>query len=131
MSASWKTFALGGSFSLAAMIAGGGDVNGDGIGGGTDDAVIYLRTDRNTGNQYIGQSSSYSRYTRRQYEHGYNNPAADYEFEVLGRAKPGTDLDVLEEDYIRLYGGPGVLENKRHQMNDWRYTQAGGTVPLP
>jgi hypothetical protein len=46
-------------------------------------------------------------------------------------AAPGTDLDVLEERYIRQFGGPrnasnpdAVLENLRHQMRDARYQAA-------
>lgn len=67
--------------------------------------------------------------------HARDNPDADYEFEELGKEKPGVDLDRLEEDWIRAGGGPtnksnpnGGLENKRHQMNDKAYKEAGGEV---
>ena len=55
------------------------------------------------------------------------------EFFVIDRGHPGTHLDRLEEYYIRQGGGPtkkgnpdGGLSNKRHQMNDQRYLDAGG-----
>ena len=58
-----------------------------------------------------------------------------HDYEIVDRAKPGKQLDVAEESQIRLGGGPtnksnpnGQLENKRHQMNEQRYTDAGGTV---
>jgi hypothetical protein len=59
------------------------------------------------------------------------NPDVRYEFVELGRAAPGTELDVLEETMIRRLGGPrsdpgGLLENIRHQMNPERYYLAGG-----
>jgi hypothetical protein len=95
--------------------------------------VIYLRTDVLTGEEYVGQAESWSRYLSRQREHARDHPHASFKFEVLGRANPGVDLDVLEESWMRAGGGkksvPGsVLQNKRVQMSDKRYKAAGGTV---
>ncbi len=95
--------------------------------------VVYLRTDVNTGKEYVGQAISWSRYLERQGEHARKHPGAAFSFEVLGRANPGVDLDVLEESWMRAGGGkrsvPGsVLDNGRVQMNDARYKAAGGTV---
>lgn len=52
---------------------------------------------------------------------------------MVGNAKPGKELDALEETNIRSNGGlekeGGTLENKRHQMSDENYESAGGTTP--
>jgi hypothetical protein len=62
-------------------------------------------------------------------------PSYDYDSpdEVLGRQNPGTQLDRLEEYFIRELGGPttmrnpfGRLQNRRRQMRDERYFAAGG-----
>ncbi|NRQ39195.1 hypothetical protein HII36_46350 [Nonomuraea sp. NN258] len=95
--------------------------------------VVYLRTDTVTGQEYVGQAGSWSRYLKRQKEHAKKHPAAKFTFEVLGRATYGTDLDVLEESWIRAGGGPqriagSVLGNDRYQMNDTAYKAAGGDV---
>ena len=79
--------------------------------------------------KYVGQAKSEERYEKRKGEHEKKN-GKKYDFKELGRAKPGVDLDVLEEDWIRAGGGPGELENKRHQMNPKRYEAGGGTCPL-
>ena len=54
-------------------------------------------------------------------------------FEIIGRAKPGSELDRMEEFFIRQEGGPtnlnnpnGGLANGRHQMSGPRYVGAGG-----
>lgn len=95
--------------------------------------VVYRRTDLNGGKPYVGQSKSLDRYATRQSEHAYDNPLADFSYEILGRAEPGTELDRLEEFNIRREGGPtngrnpeGGLANKRHQMSQSRYQDAGG-----
>jgi hypothetical protein len=58
-----------------------------------------------------------------------------HDYDIVGRAEPGTDLNVLEETKIREHGGiekeGGPLVNKRHQMTEERYRKAGGTVPDP
>lgn len=58
--------------------------------------VVYKRTDKN-GGKYIGQAKSDARYKARQKEHDRSNPLAEYKFKEVGRAKPGKDLDVLEQ----------------------------------
>ncbi|MGD9428852.1 RHS repeat-associated core domain-containing protein [Arthrobacter russicus] len=101
--------------------------------------VVYYRTDA-TGNlkPYVGQSKTNSRYVNRQKEHGRNTPSSNFDFDVVGRAPQGVELDKLEEDFIRRCGGPtnksnpnGGLSNKRYEMNDIRYQENGGTVPKP
>ncbi|MFD8022588.1 ricin-type beta-trefoil lectin domain protein [Streptomyces lavendulae] len=99
------------------------------------DGVIYLRTDLNTGEEYIGQAINWDRYLARQREHAKDHPNASFTFEVVDRGVAGTDLDVLEESWMRAGGGkrtvPGsVLTNKRVQMSEKRYKAAGGTVCL-
>jgi len=94
---------------------------------------VYLRTDVLTGEEYIGQAKNWKRYLARQKEHAKKHPGAAFSFEVVGRANPGKDLDVLEESWIRAGGGkksvPGsVLQNGRVQMNDSKYLAAGGDV---
>jgi len=53
----------------------------------------------------------------------------------MGRASPGTDLDVLEETKITENGGlqkeDGSLANKRHQMSEERYRANGGKTDNP
>ena len=87
------------------------------------------------GKPYIGQAESEARYGARQSEHARANPDADFEFEIIGRANPGTELDRMEEFFIRQGGGPtnvgnpnGGLANRRHQMSDPRYWGAGGDL---
>ncbi|MBP3042945.1 hypothetical protein KKR91_08000 [Arthrobacter jiangjiafuii] len=98
--------------------------------------MVYLRIDDLGGvKPYVGQSKSWERYDLRQTEHDRAFPEARFRFEELGFADPGVKLDRLEEFYIRQHGGPtnkgnpdGLLSNKRHQMNDMRYTDAGGDL---
>jgi hypothetical protein len=47
----------------------------------------------------------------RQAEHARGNPDADFEFEITGRANSGTELDRLEEFFIRQESGPTNLSN--------------------
>lgn len=97
--------------------------------------IVYGRTDLAGGKPYIGQAMSEGRFAARQAEHARANPDADFEYEILGRADPGTALDRMEEFFIRQGGGPtnkgnpgGGLANQRHQMNDSRYADAGGDL---
>jgi hypothetical protein len=90
----------------------------------------------NGGKPYVGQAKHPERYADRQAEHARSHPDADFEFEILGRADPGASLDRMEEDYIRLSGGPtnsgnpgGGLANRRHQMSKPRYRGSGGRLP--
>nr|WP_237686509.1 DUF6531 domain-containing protein [Arthrobacter jiangjiafuii] len=100
------------------------------------EGVVYLRTDLSGGMEpYVGQSKSLERFELRQTEHDRAFPEARFRFEELGFADPGVKLDRLDEFYIRQHGGPtnkgnpdGLLSNKRHQMNDMRYTDAGGDL---
>jgi len=103
--------------------------------GGVEDAagIVYRRIDAAGGKPYVGQAKSDARFLARQAEHARANLNADFEFEIIGRANPGTELDRLEEYYIRQGGGPtnrgnpaGRLANLRHQMSDSRYADAGG-----
>jgi hypothetical protein len=73
------------------------------------------------------------RFRERQSEHARGNPWSDFSYEIVGRARPGTELDRLEEYFIRQHGDPtsmrnpfGGLANRRHQMSPDRYIQAGG-----
>lgn len=93
--------------------------------------IVYLRRNPRTGEPYVGQANSNTRYVKRQSEHD-RKLNETHEFEILGVAKPGKDLDVLEETMIRMYGGlkkeGGPLANKRHQMSEANYRKHGGTV---
>lgn len=90
--------------------------------------VVYMRTDIKTGELYVGQSKSMSRYGMRQIKHRATPKGREngYSFEVIRRPMR-RNLDRTEEFYIRKFGGPtnksskGKLENKRHQMSDKRY----------
>ncbi|MFC4766470.1 DNRLRE domain-containing protein [Effusibacillus consociatus] len=91
--------------------------------------IIYKRTDLKTGGTYIGQAKSEARYKQRQKEHARNNPNARYVFEELGRAKPGKDLNVLEQKMINKFGGiqrgGEILENKRNQIRRSNWSKFG------
>ena len=101
--------------------------------------VVYLRTDVTGGlKPYVGKSKSPGRYIARQDEHANDFPDAVFQFQELGRAHPGTALDVAEESWIRQLGGPtnksnpnGLLSNKRYQMNDVRYRAENGSIDKP
>jgi RHS repeat-associated protein len=96
--------------------------------------IVYERINLKTGERYIGQAKSKSRFLERQIEHD-RKLGVKHKYNELGRAKPGQDLNVLEETHIRMGGGPirkgGNLANKRYQMNDLKYKAAGGTVIKP
>jgi hypothetical protein len=87
-----------------------------------------------TGDNYVGQAKSPKRFNARQGEHD-RELGVQHEYEIIGRAKPGRDLDVLEETKIREFGGiqkrGGRLQNKRHQMSEKRYRDAGGKTDKP
>ncbi|WP_379653769.1 hypothetical protein [Pseudoxanthomonas sp. UC19_8] len=122
--------ALAASLFVAGLVLpGGGYSKADDVGG-----FIYRRINPVTGEHYIGQSKSMKRYIERQAEHN-RALGVQHEYEVLGNAAPGRDLDVLEETMIRQNGGiqkrGGTLANKRHQMSEKRYRAAGGTTDLP
>jgi RHS repeat-associated protein len=68
--------------------------------GAEDAGIVYRRLDLAGGKSYIGQSKSVARFEARQLEHARANPFARFEFEILGRASPVTQLDVLEEWFI-------------------------------
>jgi RHS repeat-associated protein len=91
--------------------------------------VVYLRKGPN-GEEYVGRSNSDKLYEVRQQRHD-RVTGRQNEYEILGRAEPGKDLRVLEETHIRKRGGPGVLENKRYEMNDKSYKEAGGSAEKP
>ncbi|GGF42677.1 hypothetical protein GCM10011519_15710 [Marmoricola endophyticus] len=99
------------------------------------EGIVYRRTDLLGSKPYIGQAKSEARYLSRQAEHARAHPDADFEFEVVGRANPGRELDRMEEFFIRREGGPtnlgnpdGGLANLRHQMSETRYQDAGGDL---
>jgi hypothetical protein len=105
-----------------------------GTGEAPESGVVYRRTNPKTGEQYIGQAKSDQHFLRRQSAHD-SKLRVKHEYEIVERAKPGQALDVAEEGWIRQGGGPanesnpgGGLANKRHQMNETRYRNAGGTI---
>ena len=98
------------------------------------EGVVYLRTEPQSGEPYVGQAKSPERFDARKGEHN-RKAGVQHDYEILGKAPPGTKLNVLEESKIRQLGGiqknGGPLANKRHQMSDANYKAAGGDVPLP
>lgn len=76
---------------------------------------------------YIGRSKSPERYDKRQKEHNRDlrkkepdDPGIEYDFEELGRAEPGDDLALLEQEMIDAHGGVGNLANKRNEVSEAR-----------
>jgi RHS repeat-associated protein len=95
--------------------------------------AIYLRTDPNGRiRPYIGQARGdigFGRYEARQAEHRIGL-GVEFEFRLLEWV-PSELADITEENWIRRGGGPGQLSNKRYQMNEQRYREAGGKLPQP
>nr|WP_227743584.1 RHS repeat-associated core domain-containing protein [Hafnia paralvei] len=56
---------------------------------------VYLRTNPETGEMYVGQAKSKTRFLARQGEHD-SSLGVEHAYKILGTAKPGTALDVLE-----------------------------------
>jgi hypothetical protein len=73
---------------------------------------VYKRVDK-TGSlkPYIGQAKSEKRFIERQKEHARNNPDADFEFEIVDRAKPGAELNQAEQRHLNNAGGPTNKSN--------------------
>lgn len=98
-------------------------------GGEVAEGIVYKRIHPVTNEVYVGQTKSPKRYVQRQKEHDRSTGTTN-DYVVLGTANPGSDLDVLEEDMIRIHGGiqreGGTLQNRRHQMREARYRAAGG-----
>lgn len=120
---------------LAAFAAGvKGGLNSFGKKPSVPEGIIYRRTNRGTGRQYVGRANNAQNYHRRQLVHD-RNLGVRHRYEVIGRAEPGISLRVAEESGIRPNGGPrrygGTLENGRWEMNPRDYGAAGGNVPRP
>ncbi|WP_455130252.1 DUF6531 domain-containing protein [Propionibacterium acidifaciens] len=104
------------------------------------EGIIYQRDDLNGYlKPYVGQAKSAARYLARQNEHASNHPNSSFDFSPIEEGiEPGTELDRYEEYWIRRLGGPtnksnpnGGLSNKRHQMSEERYQDAGGNPYEP
>jgi len=91
------------------------------------EGVVYLRTNLQTGERYVGGTM---RYLKRQAEHDAKL-GIEHDYSILERVNPGTSLRKSEEDWVRRLGGPGVLANKRYEMNEWEYWAAGGEIARP
>ena len=76
--------------------------------------VIYLRADTTgTVPDYVGQAKSWERFLLRMGDHEDDSPNSSFEFHVLDRAAPGTDLDVAEESWMRAGGGAKRIIRRR------------------
>jgi RHS repeat-associated protein len=94
------------------------------------DGVVYQRLDNFTGQAYVGQAESGTRYAARQLEHAekLNVDISRLDFDVLGTARAGVersgrsnaDLDFLETSMILRGGGPrhtgGALANQKYPI---------------
>jgi|GEM_PF-2919138 len=98
------------------------------------EGTIYKRTNPKTNEGYIGKSKDPKNYLKRQDAHD-RKLGVKHDYEELETNVPESKLDKLEEDHIRLGGGPknkgGSLANKRYQMNDKNYKNSGGNVKKP
>ena len=100
--------------------------------------IIYLRTDPETGAEYIGKSKSQKAYKRRQSSHNSKlrkdlnqkgNRDIKYDFSEPHTDIVGKDnLAFTEETEIRKRGGIDALENKISAMNDTKYKEMGGDI---
>ncbi|MEW9702990.1 hypothetical protein ABRS97_27985, partial [Paenibacillus sp. SI92] len=110
------------------------DENGEFVGvkttlrSGKTEGIVYKRTNIKTGKEYVGQAKSIERYILRQKEHATKN-GQQYEFEELGRAKAGSELDILEQTMINLHGGlgkeGGTLENLINKIRESKWELLG------
>lgn len=98
-----------------------------------------MRTDPNTGAEYVGKSKNPDTFKKRKYSHnrklqkGTGSKTAKYDFEILEDNVVGKDkLAFREETNIRNKGGiakdGGPLENKIHGQADGKYKAAGGDM---
>lgn len=101
------------------------------------EGIIYERTNPKTGEKYYGQAKNAKAFENRKKAHDKKH-GVEHKYRVVERGKPGKELDVKEENWIRQNGGPnngrshqGTLGNRRHQMNDKNYEKNGGTVEKP
>ncbi|WP_333562622.1 RHS repeat-associated core domain-containing protein, partial [Bacillus mobilis] len=89
-------------------------------------AVIYLRTNKATGKQYVGRAKDMNRFKERKKEHAKKNNA-EYDFQILLRTKPGRQARRYEQKMINKFGGPqkygGKLENARHEIAKKKWKQ--------
>ena len=74
---------------------------------GCGDGIVYLRTNKATGKEYVGKTTR-GRFDARKAEHHTDNPGKKYDFDVLEEVPAGGPrrLDVAEADWIRAGGGP-------------------------
>jgi hypothetical protein len=104
---------------------------------GPKTGIIYVRTDPNTGLQYVGQAESPGRFATRQAEHnasavklGSLKPGQTYRFQVLEKGVSIGDLDMLEQSYVNAGGGKGNLANSKNPIEtEAEYRSLGGTCP--
>lgn len=80
--------------------------------------VVYLRTDKNTGAQYIGKAKNMKRYEARRGEHqrAGAKKGTRYDFEPIEKGVDGRHLKYYEEHHIQKRGIEN-LENKIHAVN--------------
>ncbi len=99
------------------------------------EGIIYRRTNPFTGRQYYGQARNLNNYLARQSAED-NALRVNHIYDIMEYVpNDKLSLNLPEENYIRLNGGPrvkgGTLENLRYQMNDQAYREAGGTIDRP
>lgn len=101
-----------------------------------DEGIIYLRTDAETGAEYVGRATSQDNFRQRQRIHRRHNAGRSFVWRVLERVPAGGDLGVAEESWLRAGGGPrahgGRLDNDIWAIgSDTEYRSRGGTVDSP
>ena len=89
------------------------------------DGYIYKRTNPLNGDEYIGQAMDSKNFDIRKVAHN-RKLGLDHDYDIVARGTGGntrgvySDLDVLEETFIRKYGGTaqegGSLLNRKHQV---------------
>ncbi|MCM8625541.1 MAG: hypothetical protein NFW05_06180 [Candidatus Accumulibacter sp.] len=98
------------------------------------EGIIYKRTHPETGEPYIGRADNAKNYEARQKFHD-RKEGVKHDYEVVDRGEPGRNLRMKEETHIRQNGGPktqgGNLANKRYEINEEAYRDAGGTADKP
>jgi RHS repeat-associated protein len=98
------------------------------------EGIVYKRTNPKTAKEYIGKSKDEANFVKRQKAHD-KSKGVKHDYDIVERANPGKDLSMAEEKHIRRGGGPenkgGKLENKRYEVNDPKYKEAGGSEPKP
>ena len=121
----------------AADVAVGAELGAEALGAAdatVPEGIVYLRTDVTGGvAPYGGQSINEARYVARQAEHARAIPNSEFQFTIVDRANPGTELDIAEHNFIQELTA-GVAARRSPAVSNLRDPVGAGrrlTLGLP